>query len=176
LAYEEGRSEQLLQKFYHLLIITRRRQQLPPQPLAWFRNLITSLGDQLKICVASKDSRPVASILTIQHKASLYYKYGCSDKQFSSMGGMHLLFWKAIQDAKSKGVLDFDMGRSDLDNPGLIDFKDRWGSVRSALPYWRWPAGLAGRAFGMGIARQVFAVAPDSVLTTVGRVLYRHFG
>src|SRR5262245_55904961 len=44
LGYEEGRSEALLGKLYHLLELTRQRHLLPVQPLAWFRNLIDCLG------------------------------------------------------------------------------------------------------------------------------------
>jgi len=44
LLYEDGRSEELLSKFYTLLLRTRRRHQLPPQPTAWFRNLADCLG------------------------------------------------------------------------------------------------------------------------------------
>ena len=45
LEYEAGRSESILAKFYHLLLLTRRRHQLPPQPVAWFRNLVDCLRD-----------------------------------------------------------------------------------------------------------------------------------
>src|SRR2546426_4193970 len=47
LSYEEGRSEALLEKFYQLLIRTRRRQHLPPHPRAWFRNLANCFGDTI---------------------------------------------------------------------------------------------------------------------------------
>ena len=40
LTYEAGTSERLLSSFYGLLRLTRRRHGLPPQPLAWFRNLV----------------------------------------------------------------------------------------------------------------------------------------
>src|SRR5262245_60013612 len=33
---DQGRSELLLGEFYQLLLLTRRRHRLPPQPLAWF--------------------------------------------------------------------------------------------------------------------------------------------
>src|SRR5262249_7853204 len=49
LDYEEGTSEDLLRKFYRLLVMTRRRQCLPPQPLHWFRGLIAAFGKDLKI-------------------------------------------------------------------------------------------------------------------------------
>jgi lipid II:glycine glycyltransferase (peptidoglycan interpeptide bridge formation enzyme) len=179
LVCEDGRSETLLLTFYQLLVLTRRRQQLPPQPLDWFRNLIACLGDRLRIWVASKGDRAVASILTLRHNGTLVYKYGCSDKAFSNLGGMHLLFWRAIEKAKGDGLLEFDLGRSDWDNPGLIDFKDRWGAARSELGYLRYPGGLARPGtnhWGTQIARRVVARAPDSLMTAAGRVLYRHLG
>ena len=85
-SYEEGRSEELLSKFYRLLLLTRRRHQLPPQPLVWFRNLIDCLGPRLKIRVASKDDTPIASIITLSFKGVVTYKYGCSDASFNPLG------------------------------------------------------------------------------------------
>jgi lipid II:glycine glycyltransferase (peptidoglycan interpeptide bridge formation enzyme) len=48
LTYEEGNSELLLKQFYELVVSTRRRQHLPPQPLHWFRSVLASLGDTRK--------------------------------------------------------------------------------------------------------------------------------
>jgi hypothetical protein len=179
LSYEEGRSESLLQQFYYLLLLTRRRQQLPPHPLKWFRNLIAGLGDGISIRVASKGGHPVASIVTLLYKDALVYKYGCSDARFSQCGGMQLLFWRAIQEAKQSGLQEFDLGRSDCDNPGLVAFKDRWGSRRSELTYWRHPApNLESLRPGrmMRVAKRTLARMPDGFLTMAGRLLYRHVG
>jgi len=44
LRYESGSSERLLAEFYGLLRLTRRRHGLPPQPLGWFRNLVSILA------------------------------------------------------------------------------------------------------------------------------------
>ena len=179
LAYEEGRSEALLGKFYRLLLLTRRRHHLPPQPLTWFRNLLICLGGRLKIRVALKDGQPIASILTLRYKHTLVYKYGCSDARFHNLGGMALLFWKAIQEAKQAGLAEFDFGRSDVDQPGLIIFKDRWGTARSTLTYLRHPARdphSAGARRRMRLAGRVIAHAPDGVLAMAGKLLYRHIG
>lgn len=54
LRYEEGSSEVLLKHFYNLLIMTRRRQSLPPQPLKWFRSIISCMGRDVRIRVALK--------------------------------------------------------------------------------------------------------------------------
>jgi hypothetical protein len=178
LTYEKGRTDSLLAKFYILLVQTRRRHGLPPQPLAWFRNLITCLGPKLKIRVASKNGDPVASILTIRYKDVLVYKYGCSDQNFKRLGGLQLLLWRAIEEAKQDNLSELDMGRSDCDNLGLIAFKDRWGAARSTLVYQKYPAERHQRFWSPNpdIAKYVFAHMPDSWLVAAGRVLYKHMG
>ncbi len=179
LHYEEGRSEALLTKFYRLFLMTRRRHNLPPQPIEWFQNLVTCLGDQLKIHLAFKDGRAIASILTLRHRSTLVYKYGCSDASYHNLGGMPFLFWKAIQEAKERGILAFDLGRSDSADHGLITFKDRWGTTRSTLAYRRFSARQrqnAAEGYPLQFAKRVFARLPDSLLTATGRLLYRHVG
>jgi lipid II:glycine glycyltransferase (peptidoglycan interpeptide bridge formation enzyme) len=179
LTYEEGRSDALLKKFYDLLLLTRRRHGLPPQPLVWFRNAVACLGDRVLIRIASKDDRPVASIVTMQHKDVLIYKYGCSDSRFNNLGGNALLFWRAIQDAKRDGVVKYDLGRSELDNPGLVTFKENWGAVSVPLQYYRLPARQAfqlNAGWRTRIAKSVFSIMPDTLLTATGRLLYRHIG
>jgi hypothetical protein len=178
LLYEEGTSEDLLQKFYRLLVMTRRRQYLPPQPQDWFRGLIAAFGKDLKIRVASnKDGVAVASILTLSHKKSMIYKYGCSNSAFNNLGGTALLFWKTIQEAKENGFDEFEMGRSDVDNLGLIAFKERWGACGKLISYWTFPHGDPGLPnIWKKLSRRVVPSVPDLALENVGKLLYRHVG
>ncbi len=178
LLYEEGTSETLLKKFYRLVVMTRRRQHLPPQPLNWFRGLIACLGKDLKIRVASKDGKPVASILTLAHRKSMVYKYGCSDAAFNNLGGTPFLFWKAIQDAKVLGCEEFELGRSDVDNPGLVAFKEHLGASGRLIHYWTYPLSPAGlpSVWKKTLARRVVSIAPDLALEMAGKVLYKHIG
>jgi GNAT acetyltransferase-like protein len=176
LRYEEGSSEALLQQFYKLLVMTRRRFGLPPQPLKWFRNLIASLGQDLKIRVVSKESMPVASILTIHTKQTMVYKYGGSDARFNNLGGMVFLLWNAIREARATGTLEFDLGRSDVDQQGLIAFKEHWGAARSTLNYWCYPPpkALHGHATTSRLLKKLASRAPDSSLVMLGNLLYKH--
>ena len=179
LCYEEGRSEVLLNKFYRLMLQTRRRHKLPPQPADWFRNLIVCLGERAKIRVASKGGQAIASVLTLSHGATVVYKYGCSDASYHNLGAMPFLFWKAMQEAKEKGFQEFDLGRSDTDNAGLIAFKDHLGATRSMLTYIRISVSrlwIANEGYGMQIARRLFARMPDGLLAAAGKLLYRHIG
>jgi hypothetical protein len=178
LEYIEGRSDTLIHQFRYLLLKTRRRHHLPPQPVSWFKNLARCMGDRLKIRIASKNGRPVAGIITLSFKQSLVYKYGCSDADYHQLGGMAFLFWRAIQEAKLCGLSEFDMGRSEVDNPGLVRFKERWGAQRSTLKYWRYPAARFSSCTQskLKIARRIFSFAPDIALNAVGQILYRHVG
>ncbi|MCI0350779.1 MAG: GNAT family N-acetyltransferase [Acidobacteriales bacterium] len=178
LAYEEGRSEKLLRDFYQLLLKTRRRHRLAPQPMAWFRNLATLIGDALKVRVAYKNSEPVASIITVHFKNSMVYKYGCSDSNHHRLGGMHLLLWRAIQEALQRQSMLFDLGRCDIENHGLATFKERWGASRAPLAYWTSPPASkpAKKKWYHSLSGHVFARLPDPLLAAAGRVLYRHFG
>jgi CelD/BcsL family acetyltransferase involved in cellulose biosynthesis len=179
LEYEEGRSEAILAKFYHLLLLTRRRHHLPPQPRGWFRNLLDCVGDGARIHVVSKDGHPIATILTLFYKQTLVYKYGCSDSRFHRLGGMPFLFWKVIQEGKRLGAKELDLGRSETDTPGLVAFKGHLGATCSTLTYFRFPPQLpSSRASGwrMKVVKNTFGWMPDTLLITAGRLFYRHVG
>ena len=179
LTYEEGRSESILAKFYYLLLLTRRRHQLPPQPLFWFRNLINCVDDKLKIRVVSKDGQPITSTVTLSYRNLVVAKYGCSDSRFNHLGGMPFLLWKAIHEGKEQGAHEYDFGRSDPNNTGLIHFKNNWGANCWALDYYRFPihtSSNSGGSWRMHLIRKACERLPDPVLTTAGRLLYRHMG
>jgi hypothetical protein len=178
LQYEEGRSDDLLRKFYALLLVTRRKHGIPPQPLKWFHNLIDCCGAALKICVASKDDIPIASIITLSFKKTVVYKYGCSDPEYNALAGTIFLLWRTIQQAKNEGRTSLDLGRSDYSNPGLITFKDRWGASRINVNYYR-----SGKASTRStesslavVAKRLLSSVPDPMFSALGGMLYRHVG
>lgn len=174
--YEEGNTSELLDHFYQLLLRTRRRHRLPPQPKSWFCNLARCLGDNIKIRVAYRNGDPIASILTFDYKNKLMYKYGCSDERYHKFGGMQLLLWRAIEEAKEKNYEEFDLGRCELGNSGLKVFKDRWGATRSKLTYWRYQSNKISADREIQVARRIFRLFPPSLLQAAGRSFYRHIG
>lgn len=178
LQYEDGNSAELLGKFVKLMTMTRRRHGLPPQPMRWFRALISAFGKDLKIRIASKEGVAVASILTISHRRTVVYKYGCSDESLSRLGGTPFLFWRTIQEAKDNGQDQLDMGRSDTDGVGLIAFKEHWGARPSMLQYWNYPCRelSASSPWLRKACKKGAAVAPDWVLRAAGSLLYPHMG
>ena len=178
ITYEVGRSAGQLDAFYRLLLITRKRLRILPQPRSWFQNLLECMGENLQIRVARKDGRPIASILTLKHRRSVIYKYGCSDEKAHHLGGMPFLFWKLITESKSEAAETLDFGRSDLKNEGLIRFKNEFGTRQRNLTYYRSPESekqMAPMRHSKPIGR-IVSMLPDGISCAAGRILYRHMG
>ena len=177
--YEAGSTDPLLRDFYRVFRCARRRHGVPPQPMAWFRNLVGCLRDAVRIHVARKDGAPIAAILTIVCGRTIVYKYGGSDARHHRIGAMPFLFWRAIQEAQGRGIERFDLGRSDLDQPGLAAFKAHLGATAQRLTYYTYP-GVQQQDAPVGAlvraARRVLARLPDPALDLTGRLVYRHLG
>lgn len=179
LSYEAGRSEELIQAFYDLQLITRRRHHLPPQPKSWFQNLVKHMGEAVHIRVARKNGAAIAAILTLRHRSTVIYKYGCSNGAFHHLGGMPFLFWKVIEESKASGAERIDFGRTEMNNEGLIAFKDKFGTTKRTVTYFRYPGKKKKEMYlheDSRFMRRMLCMVPDSVLSAVGRVLYRHIG
>jgi hypothetical protein len=174
-----GRSEELLKVFYRLFVSTRSRHHLPPIPYAWFRNLIACQGDALEIRVAYKQNIHISAMLTLQFKDTVLYKYGCSDARFNRFGATPWLLWRAITAAKLNGATKFDLGRTEGDNVGLLEFKNHWSRVPKQLVYWKFPDASsldAAEGWKLKMAKRAFSFMPNALLRLTGRLLYRHIG
>ena len=179
LLYEEGRNEFLLRSFYDLMVLMRSRKHLPPQPFKWFQRLVASMGKDVCIRIAFKGNQPVSGILTMNHRKTMYYKYGASDARFHHLGATPMLFWQAIRAARSAGMEELDLGRSDVEDRGLIMFKERWGAQGVRLTLWRNPVNevaLSLERLKLRLARIACTCIPNKMLVFAGRLMYRHVG
>ncbi len=175
LKWQSGRSEDMVRHFYRLMVMTRRRHSLFPQPITWFKNLAYEFGERFTIHLASKNKETLAAIITIQHGDKLVYKYGASDESRHALGGMPFLFWKAMQQGKSTGANVFDLGRTDHDGANLSTFKQRLGAEAIPLKYFRIAADVRQKPqFRPRIFMRLFAKLPSPLCCAAGRLLYRH--
>lgn len=174
-----GNSEQLLGDFYRLLVQTRARHSLPPQPYAWFRNLLDGMGRAADLRVAYMERFPVAAVMSLHFKDKSYYKYGCSDERFHHLGSVPFLLWRAILTAKSIGSRTFDLGRTGVDQLGLLQFKSHWAQESELVTYWKFPPGWSFgsmQGWKLSVVKRVCAYTPDRLLRIAGTLLYRHIG
>lgn len=175
-----GRDAAVLRPFLALMLMTRRKHKLPPPPEVWFYTLAEKLGDHLQVWLALLSGVPIASILTLSYRGRHYYKYSCFDLEYRNVGGTPFLLWNAIRQAREAGGRDFDLGRSDADNEGLVTFKDRWGAQRTCLTYLRCSSRKRSDSLDSGwkmnLAQEIFSRLPDRLLVLAGNFLYRHIG
>jgi hypothetical protein len=137
------------------------------------------MGGNVEIRVARKNGEPIAAILTLRHPSCSVYKYGCSDAKLHKLGGMPFLFWRLIEESKALGVRKIDFGRSDLDQEGLIIFKDRLGTKKKLLTYFRYTNATGRRELAPWKSRwlrKLFCSLPDVLMSVAGRSLYKHVG
>jgi hypothetical protein len=137
------------------------------------------MGEKIRIRIVRKNATPIAAMLTLRHGSSVIYKYGCSDETFHNLGGMPFLFWKLLEESKASSAERVDFGRTDLENEGLIVFKDRLGTSKSLLTYYRYSKEPDRRMASLADSRpirQVLSFLPHSISSAAGRLLYRHMG
>ena len=161
---------------FRLHWLTRRRQGVPVQPLRFFQTWwIRSSGGQGFFPPGSPAANCVAAALFLRWNDTLTYKYGASDPAFLALRPNDLIFWEAIRWGCAHGCTSLDLGRTDLDNTGLRDFKSRWGAVESSLSYTYSPIAPASQPGKLRHALgKLIRSAPPWVCRAIGEALYRY--
>jgi CelD/BcsL family acetyltransferase involved in cellulose biosynthesis len=176
----EGETEQHLADFYHLHLLTRRRQGVPIQPWSFFKNLQRLLLDRGLgfLLLAYRNRECLAGAIFLHWKETLTYKYGASRDDGLKYRPNNLVMWTAIQKGCENGFSRFDLGRTDLDNTGLRAFKSRWGAKETPLVYACLGNGLNHAETGglMRYMNLVLQKSPAWVCRLTGELLYKHFG
>ncbi len=171
------RRTDLLEEFYRLHVLTRRRQGVPVQPRRYFDLLWTSMIEPGNGVVALAEQRGevIAGAVFLTGGRTVTYKYGASDDRFWPVRPNHAVMARAIDWAADRGFGWFDFGRSDLDNPGLVRFKETWGATTTPLTY----ASAGGDVDYGGPQRArvllgaVIRRSPPAACRALGEMLYR---
>ncbi len=175
-----GVTKEQLVEFYRLHLLTRRSQGVPIQPWRFFLYIKQWLLDQGHgfFLLAYKNQRCIAGAMFLFWKDTFTYKYGASRDDSLEYRPNNLIMWTAIQQACERGFRYFDMGRSDLENQGLRNFKSRWGAEEIPLYYTSLKTdsniaieGRLSRLMHFFIRR-----SPTRICRLTGELLYGHFG
>jgi hypothetical protein len=168
--------------FYRLHCLTRKRHGLPPQPVSFFDKLhehVISQGFGFT-ALARHGETAVAGLICLHFGANAVYKYGASDEAFKQLSGTNLALWETIKQCARQGMRSLSLGRTDLDNEGLLTFKNGWGAERTVLNYYRYDFVSNGfvcdRERDLGVFKNVLRTLPLDVLKMIGRLAYRHMG
>lgn len=176
---ESGASLEYILKYYALHVQTRRRQGIPAQPRRFFELLAEKvlrrgLGFVL---LAYQGENCLAGAVFLHWGQTLTYKYGASRADGLAMRPNHIIFWNAIQWGCEHGYRIMDLGRTDLGNTGLRDFKKRWGGKETAFFYSYLPVqkrvNFSNRS--MHWMKAIIQHSPAWICRLAGEALYKYF-
>jgi len=174
-----GGSEEHLNLFYRLHLHHRRQLGIPVQPKKFFVLLRRRVVEQGMgfLLLAYKDAECVAVGMFLHWRQTLTYKYSACSLRGRRLLANDPLLWTAIRWGCENGYTVFDMGKTDVANTGLRDFKGRWGAEETPLIY-STLAPTPPRPTTGKLARVMQAVirnSPAWVCRAAGELLYRHF-
>jgi len=177
-----SQSLQSVRDFFSLHCLTRKRHGVPPQPRSFFDKLhehVISQGHGFT-ALAIKDGVPVAAVICLHFGNNAVYKYGASDAEFQHLRANNLVMWESIIKCARDGYGSFSLGRTDLNNEGLLSFKNGWGGSKTVLNYYRYDFGSSSFIDDPGrdleIYKYLLKKIPVKMLTLLGKFAYRHMG
>jgi hypothetical protein len=171
-----------IKKFFHLNCITRKRHGLPPQPFSFFKNIYRyiiakNLG---RIVLAFYENRAIAGAVFFHFGNEAIYKFGASESRYQHLRANNLVMWDAIKWYSQNGYQVFDMGRTEINNNGLNQFKNGWGTQQKCIYYYKFD--LRKKQFIQSssgfstVYNRLFSYLPLSLLRIVGSLAYKHIG
>lgn len=128
-----------LSVWYNLYKETSERDRISIHPESYYRRLFELASNQkrldVRLYMASVEGDEIAGIITLFDGAEATYLYGASCSRRRETMPAYALQWRAIQDAKAAGCLEYDFfGIPPVDDPnhpmyGLYRFKTGWGGA-----------------------------------------------
>ena len=171
--------------FYDLHFGVRKyKHQLLCQPFTLFESLWEQfmVDDQGGIVLGFDGETVAGGCLLLEAGDTMYYKYSASHPDYRSKGISHGAVRAAMEYGLAKGSTALDLGRSDIDQPGLIDFKRRFGAVQSDLTrFCAVPVGAhvmndaAGSMLSDLTALFCEESVDDALTVRAGDLVYRYF-
>lgn len=179
---ERRTDDDALQAFVRLNALTRRRLGALPQPDSLFANIQRCLlrNGHGFFGVATLGREILAASVFLHWNGTVTYKYGASNDRARTIAASYAVMWDAIRWSCEHGFSRFDLGRSDLLDRGLLQFKRGWGSREFDLTYAR--RGAVSKRAPSAEPRQhdwlkpLISKMPVSLLKIIGARAYPHAG
>lgn len=124
--------EELLEDYLKLDNDTWERSGSNSHGINYYKNMITGLGDNVRVFIAYMEDKPQAGGIFYYNKAMCYYMYGAT-KNNPEAGSANLLHWEAIKFMKDVNVKEYSFVgcriNEDMNSKyhGIQRFKERFG-------------------------------------------------
>jgi lipid II:glycine glycyltransferase (peptidoglycan interpeptide bridge formation enzyme) len=177
--------ERDLRAFYDLHLKTTKRHGMPAQAFSYFQNFWWSLLETcpVQLFLAWHEGRAVAGSVYVGFRDHATYVYNASEPNALAVRPNYLVMWEAICWATRVGFGYLSLGKTSLDNPGLVQFKLGWGAKQVPLAYYYYPlvAGLTSNAYSESrgsyrVITRLWRTLPAPLTNSIGGMIYRHLG
>ena len=184
LSVREAETDDELQQWYHLYLLTMRNNAVPPRPYRLFQSLWSSLRHpgKMKLLVAELERsgrrKMVAGSILLQFGQTVFYAFtGCDPDDFA-LHPHDILQIEAIRGACRQGFRWYDFGEVAEEHEALAQFKTKWGGEPRALYRYYSPSrATRSSAEGPGkveqSARKLWRHLPAKATAVIGDLLYR---
>jgi hypothetical protein len=169
-----------VEAFYGLLLKTRKKHGLPPQPFNFFSNILRHILSQHQgvVVTARLGREPVASAVFFHFGRTVFFKFAASNEHYHHLRVNNHVMWESIKWYSNQGFESLDFGRTSLFNAGLRRFKLGWGTHESPIDYLRYDCAANGficaKDESTGWYNSVFRRLPTSLSRLAGAALYKH--
>ncbi len=107
----------------------------PVFPRGLFAAMLDNFGEDADILTIRHDGKPVASVLSLYHRGTVYPYWGGGTAEARALRANELMYFELMRHAAARGCTRFDFGRSKL-GTGAYAFKKNWGFDPQPLVYW----------------------------------------
>ena len=172
--------------FHELHRRTRKfKHGLLAQPVSFFENIWKQFApdDHIVVGFAEHEGEVIAGSLYLMWGGVWYYKFSASIIERSVVRPNELLAWESMRVAKARGCPLYDWGVSDLEPPGLVDYKRKIASEERKVSVLRYtPEGFTNPVADearplLGELTKLLTRedVPDDITQRAGEILYRYF-
>lgn len=126
----EETSPETCRTLYEMLLVTRKRQGVPPYPGFFIANLHQCRG--VRIFQAHWKDKAVASVALLVTQRRAIYMYGASLPEAFATRANDLLFASIIDTLSAERAHELDFGSTPVWHTELLRFKNKWGCQSTA--------------------------------------------
>jgi CelD/BcsL family acetyltransferase involved in cellulose biosynthesis len=180
-------SEADLRAWYGLYLETMRAHAVPPRSYRFFAALWHGLRPHglMRLLLAERPGargpRLIAGSVFLMYGRTVFYAYTGAHAEDLRLRANDVIQARAIRDAVEAGFRRYDLGEVSEDDPGLVEFKRKWGATPPLLYRYYYPAldvdGAGALESGSRlrtVAGRIWRRLPLRVTAVIGDRLYRY--
>jgi hypothetical protein len=179
----EAETEEDLERWYKLYLLTMRHNAVPPRPYRLFQSLWSSLqpSGKMRLLLAERQTlgvkKMVAGSILLEFGQTVFYAFtGCAPEDFC-LHPHDILQIEGIRGACRRGFRWYDFGEVAEEHETLMQFKTKWGGSPQPLYRYYSPASVEQTKDNSSqlaaVGRRIWRHLPVKATSVLGELIYR---